>query len=277
MFGCPIQCKICDAGGDFSGCLRADEILSQIDFMVRRRFPDGKPLTEKFKIQFARMGEPSLNPAVLRVLEQLPGQYDTPGLHISVSSVAPRGAATRIFFDKLLQIKNTYYSDGQFQLQFSIHTTDTKKRDELIPVNKWSFHEIAAYGERFCIPANGDRKITLNFAPIIGYPIDVDSLRDYFNPDRFLIKITPVNPTFRSQEASFVSAVDSHDSTTSYSLIPLLRKQGFQVILSMGELEENQIGSNCGQFIQRALNGNKRPSQSYDLQRYSIAVSEQTA
>jgi 23S rRNA (adenine2503-C2)-methyltransferase len=23
MFGCPIQCKMCDAGGDFSGCLTA--------------------------------------------------------------------------------------------------------------------------------------------------------------------------------------------------------------------------------------------------------------
>src|SRR4030043_1026374 len=65
MFGCPIQCKICDAGGDFSGCLTSEEILTQIDYMVSRRFPHKKPSTAKFKIQFARMGEPSLNPAVL--------------------------------------------------------------------------------------------------------------------------------------------------------------------------------------------------------------------
>ncbi|MFH1013794.1 MAG: radical SAM protein, partial [Thermoplasmatota archaeon] len=151
MFGCPIQCKMCDAGGDFSGYLTAEELLAQIDYMVRRRFPDGKPVTTKFKIQFARTGEPSLNPAVLDVLTQLARRYDTPKLHISVSSVAPRTAAARRFFDELLIIKNRYYPQGRFQLQFSIHTTDDRKRDELIPVKKWSFDEIAAYGERFSV------------------------------------------------------------------------------------------------------------------------------
>ena len=272
MFGCPIQCKMCDAGGDFSGCLTAEELLTQIDYMVRRRFPEGKPVTSKFKIQFARMGEPSLNPAVLEALEELASRYDTPGLHISVSSVAPRTAAARTFFDELLRIKNRCYPQGRFQLQFSIHTTDEQKRDELIPVKKWSFDEIAAYGERFSLPQQGDRKVTLNFAPIVGYPIDVDCLRNYFDPDRFLIKLTPVNPTLRSQEASLVSAVDPYDCTTSEDLVTLFRKRGYEVILSIGALEENQIGSNCGQFIQRALGIYQRPEQSYELERYSISA-----
>jgi 23S rRNA (adenine2503-C2)-methyltransferase len=80
---------MCDAGGDYSGYLTVEEIFAQIDYMVRRRYPDGKPATEKFKIQFARMGEPSLNPAVLETLEQLANCYDASGLYISVSSVAP--------------------------------------------------------------------------------------------------------------------------------------------------------------------------------------------
>ena len=270
MFGCPIQCKMCDAGGDFSGCLTAEELLTQIDYMVRRRFPEGEPVTSKFKIQFARMGEPSLNPAVLEALKQLANRYDNPALLISVSSVAPRTAAARTFFNELLRIKNRYYPEGRFQLQFSIHTTDEQKRDELIPVHKWSFAEIAAYGERFSLPHQGDRKVTLNFAPMVGYPIDVDSIYRYFNPDLFLIKLTPVNPTFRSQEASLVSAVDPYDCTTSLNLITLFRKRGYEVILSIGALEENQIGSNCGQFIQRALGIYQRPEQSYELERYSI-------
>ena len=273
MFGCPVQCKMCDAGGDFSGCLTAEELLAQIDHMVRRRFPDGKPATTKFKIQFARMGEPSLNPAVLAVLQQLARRYDTAGLHISVSSVAPRTAAARSFFDELLRIKNKYYPQGRFQLQFSIHTTDERKRDELIPVKKWSFDEIAAYGERFSLPQQHDRKVTLNFAPIVGYPIDVDVIHTYFDPDQFLIKLTPVNPTLRSQEASLVSAVDPYDCTTSEDLITLFRKKGYEVILSIGALEENQIGSNCGQFIQRALGIYQRPEHSYELERYSLESS----
>lgn len=271
MFGCPIQCKMCDAGGDFSGCLNANEILAQIDYMVRRRFPNGNPDTSKLKIQFARMGEPSLNPAILKVLEQLARLYDTASLYISVSSVAPDTTNARDFFNKLLRIKNKYYSQGRFQLQFSIHTTDEKKRDELIPVKKWSFYKIATYGERFLLPQDHNRKITLNFAPIIGYPIDINHIYNYFNPDTFLIKLTPLNPTLRSQEASLVSAVDPFKHTTSDNLIRSFRKKGYEVILSIGALEENQIGSNCGQFIQRALNNYRRPEQSYELERYIIS------
>ena len=276
MFGCPIQCKMCDAGGDFSGCLTAEEILAQIDYMVRQRFPGGTPGTLKFKIQFARMGEPSLNPAVLEALEQLPIRYDTLGLHISVSSIAPRTAAARRFFEKLLLVKNKHYPQGRFQLQFSIHTTDEQKRDELIPVQKWSFDEIALYGRRFSLSHQGDRKVTLNFAPIVGYPIDVDRMYHYFNPDVFLIKLTPVNPTFRSQETSLISAVNPYDPSSFDDLIKLFRNKGYEVILSIGVLEENLIGSNCGQFIQRALNTYQRPKQSYQIERYSIQSSDNT-
>jgi 23S rRNA (adenine2503-C2)-methyltransferase len=270
MFGCPIQCKMCDAGGDFLGFLNANEILTQIDYMVRKRFPNGKPVTSKFKIQFARMGEPSLNSAVLEVLEQLPYLYDTSSLYISVSSIAPDTMTVRSFFNKLLTIKNKYYSKGRFQLQFSIHTTDEKKRDELIPIKKWSFNKIAKYGEQFFLPQEGDRKITLNFAPIIGYPIDINLIYNCFNPDTFLIKLTPLNPTLRSQEASLVSTIDPFNHITSDNLIRSFNEKGYEVILSIGSFEENQIGSNCGQFIQRALNNYKRPKQSYELEKYII-------
>jgi 23S rRNA (adenine2503-C2)-methyltransferase len=274
MFGCPIKCKMCDAGGDFSGNLTTEELLAQIEYMVRRRFLNGQPRTAKFKIQFARMGEPSLNPAVLEALEQLATRYDTGGLHISISSIAPKSPAVRRFFDELLLIKNRYYSQGRFQLQFSIHTTDEQKRNELIPTSKWSFEEIASYAERFSLSKQGDRKITLNFAPIIGYPIDVDAIVHHFNPQRFLIKLTPVNPTFRSVETSLVSAVDPYDPTTSDNLITSFKKRGYDVLLSIGELEENLIGSNCGQFIQRALGSYQRPKHSYQLERYVLYTSE---
>ena len=72
MFGCPVGCAMCDAGGFYQGKPSAAEILSQIDFLVRQRFPDGRIPCKQFKIQFARMGEPALNPAVLEVLERLP-------------------------------------------------------------------------------------------------------------------------------------------------------------------------------------------------------------
>ena len=66
----------CDAGDQFKGKLTKSEILAQIDTMVLNRFPNGIVPVPKFKIQFARMGEPSLNPHVLEVLEDLPGLHE---------------------------------------------------------------------------------------------------------------------------------------------------------------------------------------------------------
>ena len=270
MFGCPIKCRMCDAGGNFAGRLTTGEILSQVDYLVQKRYPGGTIPVSKFKIQFARMGEPSMNPAVLEAMELLPSRFDAPGLNVSLSTVAPRNDAVRDFFEKLIRIKENNYTNGRFQLQFSIHTSDAKGRDDLIPIKKWTFQEIAAYGHRFADVRGGDKKVTLNFAPAKGYPIDAAKIRQEFDPDTFMIKLTPLNPTVRSSEESLSSAIDPEDRNTSDLLVESFRKQGFDVVLSIGELEENRIGSNCGQFIQRAINSKAKPRRSYELDHYLV-------
>ena len=245
LHGCPVGCPICDAGDTYGGRLSVNELLAQIDFLVHRRYPDGCVPVEKLKIQFARMGEPALNPAVLDVIERLPERYEAPGLIPSISTIAPAGANP--FFDRLLGIKRDHFADGRFQLQFSIHSSDSAWRDRLIPMAKWSFEEIARYGER--LHQSGDRKITLNFALAEGVPIDSSVLRDCFDPAGFLIKITPINPTLRAQSAGLRSFVDARDPGRIYEELVALEDAGFEVLLSIGEVEENQIGSNCGQFV----------------------------
>jgi 23S rRNA (adenine2503-C2)-methyltransferase len=273
MFGCPIKCRMCDAGGGFSGRLSADEILAQIDHMVRRRFPDGRIPIPKFKIQFARMGEPTLNHSVLDAMKRLPEVYDAPGLNVSLSTVAPSTPVAESFFEGLVAVKDRCYPGGRFQLQFSIHTTDQVKRDELIPVKKWSMERIAEYSKGFARLEKEDKKVTLNFAPAVGYPIDPKVIRRHFEPSRFLIKLTPLNPTVRSAEESLASAIDPRDLGSSEELVSAFRREGFEVILSIGELEENRIGSNCGQYVQRALRSSTRPDKSYQLERYDLRAS----
>ncbi|MEM0467150.1 MAG: radical SAM protein [Candidatus Thermoplasmatota archaeon] len=275
MIGCPIQCQMCDAGGDFADLLTADEILAQINYLVAKRYPTGRPTTEKFKIQFARMGEPSLNPAVLEVLKRLPTYYPQEQLHISLSTVAPQTPRVHRFFDQLRSIKDTYYTEGRFQLQFSIHTTDELARNRLIPVKKWSFTEIATYGKKFSHPEHMDKKITLNFAPVQGYQIDVEKLAEFFDPAYFLIKLTPVNPTVRSHEQHLISAINPTNIQSADTLLADFKKHGYDVILSIGELEENKIGSNCGQFVQRALTAFTRPQHSYEIERYGFLHHDQ--
>jgi 23S rRNA (adenine2503-C2)-methyltransferase len=269
MFGCPVKCKMCDAGGYFEGKLDKKDILDQIDFLVKKRYPGGVIPAGNFKIQFARMGEPALNMNVLDVLEELPGRYQAPGLMPSLSTIGPHG--TDQFFERLLAIKQEHYSGGKFQFQFSLHTTDEKIRDEIIPVRKWNFTDLARYGERFYRP--GDRKITLNFALAKGNPLEPDVLLQYFDPARYLVKITPLNPTHNAEK----HGLDSHlvlqniDGEGPDETVRRLEQAGYQVIVSIGELEENAIGSNCGQYVLRHLKAQESLHQaySYDLQDFT--------
>lgn len=246
LFGCPAGCLFCDAGKDYRGRLSKADMISQIDFLIANRFPDRKVPVGKFKIQFARMGEPAFNQNVLDVLRELPDLYDAPGLLPTLSTIAPRGCDG--FFKRLLEIKDRIYRE-RFQLQFSIHTTDGELRDWLIPIRKWGLKEIAEYGKAFY--REGARKITLNFALAEGMPVSPDHLRRHFSPHKFLIKITPVNPTCRASENKISSYIQPNKQ--NYEIISALEEEGYEVILSVGELEENQIGSNCGQYITNYL------------------------
>lgn len=241
LYGCPVKCSFCDAGGFYYGKVSESDMLNQIDFAVQNRFNGNDIPVEKFKIQFARMGEPAYNSDVIKVLEKLPEIYNAPGLIPSVSTIAPKNSEK--FLNDLSDVIEEKYKKN-FQMQFSIHTTDIKKRDNLIPVKKMSFREISKFGEGMY--HNGGRKITLNFALAEGMPIETSVLLDNFDPDKFLIKITPVNPTLSSMKSGIKSVLREDDQI---GIDIKLRKAGYDVILSIGELEENMIGSNCGQYI----------------------------
>ena len=263
LYGCPVGCRFCDAGGWYKGRLTKDEILWQIRYLIDNRFPSGDIPVKKFKIQFARMGEPSFNPAVIDVLEELPKIYNAPGLLPSLSTVAPIGCNS--FFENLLKVKKRLYPT-RFQLQFSIHTTDEEKRNWLIPIRKWSFKEIAEYGKKF-FDEDG-RRITLNFALAEGMSVDPNILLNYFSPDIFLIKMTPVNPTYAAQKNNITSYISPDQY--KYDIIDSLREVGYKVILSIGEMMENHIGSNCGQYINRYLGVDNSLQDGYTFQIHQI-------
>ncbi len=247
LIGCPVKCLMCDAGQQCNGVLSSEQIFAQIDHMVLRRYPDRVVPSKKFKVQFTRMGEPVFNPAVLDVLEELPSRYDAPGLLPSFSTVAPKN--DRGYLSKLTEIKNRLYGNGMFQMQFSIHTTDANRRDQLIPIRKMSFEDIGAFGESFFV--KGDRKITLNFIVMDDYPIDPEVIAAHFNPEKFIIKLTPLNPTEMARDNDLKTKLDPDDGSSVSQLVEELYSQGFESLVSIGEQEENKIGSNCGQYVTR--------------------------
>ncbi len=242
MFGCPVDCKFCDAGQFYGGPLSTDQMMQQVNHVVREHSPDRRITSDKFKVQFARIGEPSFNDDVLETIMKIRETYEPKTYMPCISTVAPAGREK--WFDRLAELNRQVFK-GNFQLQFSIHSTDEDYRDYLIPVNKMPLEQISEYGENFFC---GGRKVALNFALNGRNPIDVQKLSTMFDKDCFAIKMTPLNPTLQAEKNDLVN-VFSEEGWTEYPVVEEMKSEGFDVYLSIGDLRENQIKSNCGQVL----------------------------
>jgi 23S rRNA (adenine2503-C2)-methyltransferase len=79
-----------------------------------------------------------------------------------------------------------------------------------------------------------------------------ETLLDFFDPAKYLIKLTPVNPTAKAAKNNISSMIDPDRPENSDELKSKIQAAGYDVIVSIGEVEENHIGSNCGMYINRA-------------------------
>ncbi|MEO0288910.1 MAG: radical SAM protein [candidate division WOR-3 bacterium] len=235
QIGCPVGCAFCDSGYRFERNLTFDEMMYQIEFMINERNLNPNKF-KKFKVQFARMGEPSFNDDVLDVIKELKKKYKN--CIPCISTVFPKNR--RVWFEKLLSIKEKFVD---FQLQFSIYSTDMDERDKMIPAEKENFIFLNEYGKIFY--SQGNRKIVLNFPVSETNEISCEKISLYFDRKTFIVKLTPVNPTFQSMKNNLY--IDSYDRMEKIK--EQLNKSGFDVIVSIGELKENIVGSNCGQSV----------------------------
>lgn len=246
QFGCAVGCRMCDAGLlGYRGNLSADEMLAQVWHVLARNEALDAAGHPKLKVHFARMGEPSLNPAVLDAIERLSDELPGPGLLPSVSTVAPDTPVVEPFFERLRAIKDERFGGGRFQLQFSVHATDEERRSAIVPIRKWSLERIARFGESFVGP--DDRKITLNFALGDGGDVEPKAVADIFDRRKFLVKITPVNPTQAALQARLPAAWSTPPASIE-ERVAGLRSLGFEVIVSPSDPEEIEAATSCGQL-----------------------------
>ena len=125
---------------------------------------------------------------------------------------------------------------------------------------------MALFGEKF--HKGSEQKVTLNFALSDNTIVDSDVLLNHFNPKNFLIKITPVNPTHNAQKNNLDSSLSR--SSKKNVIIDNLKNAGYEVIVSIGDLTENEIGSNCGQHVMNYLENKTKLKDSYTfpIQKY---------
>jgi len=242
LSGCPLNCRFCDANRFYKSKLSKEEMMIQLDHILEKYGSESALNSDKFKVQFARIGDPALNHAVIETIEEIRKKYNLENYMPCISTIAPEG--TDDWFQELKRLNHEVYR-GDFQLQFSIHSTEKEQRDELMPDKKWSLEEIARYGKNFYV---GGRKVTLNFALSEDDQIDPQELEDIFDPDVFAIKITPLNPTCNARENELIN-VFTEEEVQEFEVIDELRNGPFDVYVSIGELEENEIKSNCGQIL----------------------------
>ena len=58
-----------------------------------------------------------------------------------------------------------------------------------------------------------------------------------------------MNPTANAVAHGLRSVIDGHHPESARDLVAAFEAAGFTTILSIGEMEENRIGSNCGQYV----------------------------
>jgi len=250
QYGCSMGCRFCDVPKVGPG---ANATLNDLHNQVKCALslhPEVK-YTKRLNIHYARMGEPTFNFAVLEHATQLPqfvnNRFESVLVHPVVSTMLPRDNARLLdFLLAWCDIKNELY-EGNAGLQFSINSTSQVQRDWLFNGASLSLAEIAHLADQLPYPV--DRKYALNFALSRASIVVGARLQSYFDPDKFMVKITPMHETSACKE----NGLDSPEMY--YSYVPYkqveedLKRVGFDVLVFVPSIEEDQGRITCGNAI----------------------------
>lgn len=245
QYGCSMGCRFCDVpkvgpGKNATERDLIDQVLTGI-----KLHPEIEG-TRRLNIHFARMGEPTWNPAVLDATKWFKTHIDPEyKIHPVVSTMMPkRNEWLKTFIHTWMRIKNRLLR-GEAGLQLSINSTDENERAEMFRGNAHTLESITRIMEGI-IP-NG-RKITLNFA-IAGYQIDPEVLLKYFDPRDYIIKLTPMHKT---NEATFYGIKTDGDYTTYHPYRKheqALKDAGYDVLVFIASEYEDLGRITCGNAI----------------------------
>ena len=175
MSGCPVGCKFCATGNLKKWRnLSAEEIVEQVEFIIRKN-PNYNPNDSfEFKINYTRMGEPFFNlDNVRKAIEILDKRYNN--IHHYVSTIGIKGS-------------DFSWVKENITLQISLHSLDEERRHNLIPIgNLMSIEELGQ------IRTNSNLKTTVNMTLVDYADFDINKLKAYFDPRYFFIKLSPIN------------------------------------------------------------------------------------
>lgn len=245
QYGCSMGCSFCDVpmvgpGRNATFYDLCNQVLTGI--MLH---PEVKT-TKRLNVHIARMGEPTWNPAVLDFGKWLKNHIGPEFfVHPVVSTMMPkRNEWLKTFIHSWMRIKNRVFY-GNAGLQLSINSTNEDERTAMFNGNACSLPEIAMTLDGI-IPVG--RKITLNFA-VSWWEIDPSVLLRYFNPELFVVKLTPMHKTAKAQANGIETRGDYTDFYPYLEHEERLKKAGFDVLTFIASKEEDESKITCGNAI----------------------------
>lgn len=262
QYGCSMNCKFCDVPKVGKGVNATfDDLAGQVLTAIQQHPEVDR--TKRLNIHFARMGEPTWNTHVLDFALRLPYIVEPylgdSLIHPVISTMLPKvNKNLRQFLKDWVHIKNHIYN-GDAGLQFSINSTDDTQREYLFSGNSLSLDEIAKIGRELPMPRG--RKYALNFALADDSIIDGKRLRELFDPNVFMCKITPLHRT-ASCKQNGIATTGGYEQFTPYKAVEEdLKANGFDVIVFVPSYDEDNGLITCGNAI---LSG-KLPTSKYEI------------
>lgn len=250
QYGCSMGCKFCDVPKVGPGRNASIFDLSRQVIAGLSMHPEIKA-TKRLNIHYARMGEPTFNPAVWihakRLLSEVRPFIGRSHVHPVVSTMMPRKNKDLIpFLQMWCEIKNYRYR-GAAGLQLSINSTSDAQREAMFNGSSLPLQEIGDIGK--ILPDPVGRKYALNFALADGYELDAHRLRDLFHPLKFMVKITPMHLTDSCVE-NHIETKEGYAQFTPYQKAESeLKAVGFDTLVFVPSMDEDESRITCGNAI----------------------------
>lgn len=123
----------------------------------------------------------------------------------------------------------------------------TKEINQVPHGNSLDLEEISKIGKMLDLPKG--RKYTLNFAIGDEFEVNAEKLRDLFNPEKFMVKITPIHLTNACKENNIVTSNGYFDYSPYREIENNLKNVGFDVLVFIPSIEEDTSRITCGNAI----------------------------
>jgi len=250
QYGCSMNCKFCDVPKVGKGVNATKQDLTDQVVNGLKLHPEILA-TKRLNIHYARMGEPTFNFDVLEhargLMKEIRPFVNRSHVHPVVSTMLPKSNKRLVeFLQDWCEIKNLDFR-GSAGLQLSINSTSDEQREDMFSGNALTLKEISEIGRLLADPVG--RKYALNFALADYYELDADKLVALFNPDNFMVKITPLHMT-KSCQDNDIKTTGGYEYFTPYkSAEEALKKAGFDVLVFVPSMDEDEGKITCGNAI----------------------------